>query len=726
MMAKKFSACGGQLIEIGSLPHQPQDGFPFPKRKFGHKNPVERSFQHNWFSKWSWLHYNAKNDSAFCFVCTKAMKEKKIRSINVDSTYISSGFTNWKDATSNFKKHEVTESHRAAVEAIIVLPATTRNVGELLSEKHMKEKAINRSIFLKILSNIRFLCRQGLPLHGHGDESDGNFMQTLKFQSEVDPSISLWIKKKSDKYTSPQIQNEIIKIMGLTVLREVVSSIQAACFYTIMSDEATDCSNKEQVVIVLRWVDENLAVHEDFIGLYTVDSIESKMLLSIIEDTLMRLNLSTRKIRGQCYDGASNMSGIRSGLAKLIRDKEPKAVYTHCYGHSLSLASMDAIKGSSIMKRALDCTQEIIKLIKFSPRRDSLFQKIKSELAPESPGIRVLCPTRWTVRGDALASIISNYSVLQQLWEEARAATKDTEIIGRLIGVTAIMEKFDFLFGCLLGELVLQHTDNLSKTLQNQSLSAAEGQQSANLTVKTLQSIRTDQMFDLFWEKATMSADKLSLDPPSLPRKRRCPSRFETGLAEPEYHDSPKSLFKASYFEALDFVTTSIKERFNQPGYEIYINLQELLTKAAKGESYSEEYEFVIKFYEGDFHPSRLKIQLELLHTHFSSRPGSLILKDVIGFLTDLSTAHKELFSEVIIIAHLILVMPATNASSERSFSCLRRVKTYLRNSMNQDRLNHVMLLHVHKDNTDRLNLQKIGNDFVANNEHRLQVFGKF
>lgn len=103
--------------------------------------------------------------------------------------------------------------------------------------------------------------------------------------------------------------------MGLTVLREVVSSIQAACFYTIMSDEATDCSNKEQVVIVLRWVDENLAVHEDFIGLYTVDSIESKMLLSIIEDTLMRLNLSTRKIRGQCYDGASNMSGIRSGLA---------------------------------------------------------------------------------------------------------------------------------------------------------------------------------------------------------------------------------------------------------------------------------------------------------------------------------------------------------------------------------------------------------------------------
>ena len=92
---------------------------------------------------------------------------------------------------------------------------------------------------------------------------------------------------------------------------------------------------------------------------------------------------------------------------------------------------------------------------------------------------------------------------------------KDTEIIGHLIGVTAIMEKFDSYLVVYWGSLY-SNTDNLSKTLQNQSLSAAEGQQSANLTVKTLQSIRTDQMFDLFWEKATMSADKLSLDPPSI------------------------------------------------------------------------------------------------------------------------------------------------------------------------------------------------------------------
>ena len=66
---------------------------------------------------------------------------------------------------------------------------------------------------------------------------------------------------------------------------------------------------------------------------------------------------------------------------------------------------MDSVRGSSLMKKALDCTNEITKLKKFSPRRDVLFEKIKRELAPQSPGMRILCPTHWTVRADALSRV---------------------------------------------------------------------------------------------------------------------------------------------------------------------------------------------------------------------------------------------------------------------------------------------------------------------------------
>lgn len=70
--------------------------------------------------------------------------------------------------------------------------------------------------------------------------------------------------------------------------------------------------------------------------------------------------------------------------------------------------------------------------------------------------------------------------------------------------------------------------------------------------------------------------------------------------------------------------------------------------------------------------------------------------------------------------------MPATNSTSERSFSALRRVKDYLRNTMSQERLNHLMILHVHKDTTDTLDLKSIANEFVGESEHRASIFGTF
>ena len=72
------------------------------------------------------------------------------------------------------------------------------------------------------------------------------------------PEMLQWIERKACKYTSPENQNEIISIMALQVLREIASSIQKARFFTLTADEVTDAANKEQVVICLHSVDDNL------------------------------------------------------------------------------------------------------------------------------------------------------------------------------------------------------------------------------------------------------------------------------------------------------------------------------------------------------------------------------------------------------------------------------------------------------------------------------------
>ena len=219
-----------------------------------------------------------------------------------------------------------------------------------------------------MLSSIQYLAWQGLAIRGDGTgEIDGNFSQLMKLRSEDDPLLLDWLKKKTVKYTGHDMQNEALQVMALRILRQIASSIQTSIF-TIMVDETTDVGTKEQVVIVLRWVDNKLNVNEDFIGLYLADSITSDSLVAIIHDVLLRMNLKLENCRGQCYDGASNMKGCRRGVATQISCEEPRAIYTHCYGHSLNLACQDTVRSVKVIKDAMDITFELSKLLKYSSK----------------------------------------------------------------------------------------------------------------------------------------------------------------------------------------------------------------------------------------------------------------------------------------------------------------------------------------------------------------------
>ena len=159
-------------------------------------------------------------------------------------------------------------------------------------------------------------------------------------------------RRRQDKYVSADIQNELLNVMGLQVLRDIGAALHNAELYSLMVDETTDISNKEQPVLCFCWVSDDLIAHEEFAGLYGIENTEAQTLVNIILDVLTRINLSIKKLRGQCYDGVSSMSGPRSGIAKKISDLESRAVYTHCYGHSLNLAWMDTIKSSRVMQEA--------------------------------------------------------------------------------------------------------------------------------------------------------------------------------------------------------------------------------------------------------------------------------------------------------------------------------------------------------------------------------------
>ena len=106
----------------------------------------------------------------------------------------------------------------------------------------------------------------------------------------------LWIGslKKTDKYASHDMQNEMLQVMALSMLWDIAASIASSKFFTIMCDECTDLSNKEQ--LCTRWVESStLDVHEDVIGMYHVDTISADSIVHALKDALLRINLSLSK-----------------------------------------------------------------------------------------------------------------------------------------------------------------------------------------------------------------------------------------------------------------------------------------------------------------------------------------------------------------------------------------------------------------------------------------------
>eukprot|EP00731_Ephydatia_muelleri_P033418 Em0029g24a len=206
------------LPQIPEIPHHPM-GLTFPKRSFGEKKPVLRSFQAAWFKAWSFLHYDEGKDLAYCHICVKGFKERKMKSsIRADPAFVTKGFCTWKDATRAFKKHQLSDCHREAVEVVVSLPKTCSDIGEQLSEQYSKEKENNRVMLIKILSCLQLLARQGIPIRG---DSESNFIQLLKLSGQGDAKMDKWLKKKTDKHTSNDIQNELLTIMAQHVLRSI-------------------------------------------------------------------------------------------------------------------------------------------------------------------------------------------------------------------------------------------------------------------------------------------------------------------------------------------------------------------------------------------------------------------------------------------------------------------------------------------------------------------------
>lgn len=237
-----------------------------------------------------------------------------------------------------FRYHEKLNVHRAAASIAI---AANAEVNVCNCSLCCQAKTISRSknCLMRILSSVICLACQWLAILGHVD-TESNLRQLLNLSAQDIPELQSWLAHNESKRLSHNIVNELF---AHDVLWSLIEEIRRAEFFAIIMDETADITFKEQVSVCFCIVPECLEIEELFIGFYrtTTTTTTEDTLFEMLKDVLLRLSLPIKNCRGQCYDGASNMSGIQNGLQARVKEEEPRALYIHCMAHLMNLVVQD-------------------------------------------------------------------------------------------------------------------------------------------------------------------------------------------------------------------------------------------------------------------------------------------------------------------------------------------------------------------------------------------------
>ena len=330
----------------------------FKVTSFGKKGK-QRGFSKLWYSSFEWVEYSASAHQAFCFPCSHF-------GIEPEPSFTVSGYHNWKHG---LKPHCDTRSHHSAMIAWKEYQSVRSKGGIIssLDNGHAKVVEQRRSWLKLVVRIVRHCAIQEIALRGHREHSEhdnrGNFLETCDLvlqhadrMREIRSSVP-----DNAHYCSPESQNQLLNCMAKLIQKEIVQEATIAKYWSLTCDECRDTSKREQLAIGIRyWIKDapqEASIKDEFLAFTPLQTMNAPAIFGVLNSNIERLGLVWDNLVGQCYDGASVMSGHTGGLQALVRQRAPQAIYIHCWAHRLNLSLLDtccAIKELSVFFQSLE------------------------------------------------------------------------------------------------------------------------------------------------------------------------------------------------------------------------------------------------------------------------------------------------------------------------------------------------------------------------------------
>ncbi|CAN1169879.1 Zinc finger MYM-type protein 1, partial [Linum perenne] len=599
----------------------------FKFREFGERR---RRFNPSWFDQYTWLEYSIAEDAAYCLDCYLFRHE--IGKKGGGDAFIGQGYTNW-TKPDRFDKHsdQTKKDYRVRLEASV--------------------KCIN------------WLLKHGLPFRGH-DESEDFYVSDIEHVK----SVVLRNAPKNLQMTSPDIQKDIVHALAHETSKLITKDI-GDDFFAILADESRDVSVKEQMGVVLR-------------------DTKAISLKKAIESMLVKHGLSISKVRGQGYDGASNMKGELNGLKTLILEESPSAYYIHCFAHRLQLALVAVAQNHGTVTNLVGASckrQDIIRETQLENGR-GLNQEI---------GIKRPCDTRW---GSHFATLVNLETLFSTLVHTLRNLEGDRKATAQASVVLIQLEDFEFAFMLKLMIHVLAITNELSIALQNKDQDIVNAIHLVKVSKRRLQDMR-DNGWEVLFQEAVEFCSEQSIEVPNINDiyVRRGKSKRINERVTCLHH------FQAEvFYTVIDMQLQEINNRFDEVNCQLLLSMACLSPRDSFKAFDKDKLMQLATFYPNEFPPNAMKFLGHHLNSYICDLPSDDRFKDLKG-VDELAkqmveTNKHKLYPSIYLLIKLTLILPVATASVERSFSSMKYIKNELRNRMNDEWLNDAMVTYIEQD----------------------------
>lgn len=708
----------------------PSDTYEFPSTFTGGCN---RSFQKRWLHEHPWMVYSEVAEGAFCKACALFCKNRAGKGL-----FVNAPFRTWQKKAEKCKDHEHAKYHQEALQLAeefvhsIEQPATT--VVCMVDRRRAQNIERNRSILKCVADAILYCGRQCIALRGDAEKlntpgNPGNFLSLLKLLAKYNETLHEHLRAPTMKcvtHMSPQTQNELVEIIGKhIILRDVVEEIIQSKYYSVLADEVTS-HNTEHLALCARFVDAGGDIREEFLSFQQLDRITGQCIAEGIVGFLKDVGLQVENIRGQGYDGASNMASERVGVQARIKELAPLATYMHCSGHCLNLVichSCSLTEVHNVLDRMKKCCRYFLQ----SPKRNGLLEQVVSKRVQDHVTRRKalldLCQTRWAERHDAYRHFYQAYTFIVEALEVIGYHMHLSDF-GALYGdwdcgnrseaqqILASITTFDFIVVFLVMYQYLSHMAGITVKLQGKAVDIIEAHSMIASTRDMYANERTevDKNFQKIHDHAVRMAEKVGCSP-SKPRTAQRQQHRSNAPAETvvEYYKRNCAI------PFLDHILSSLDKQFST----LAITATSLLGLVPSVVcSKNVDIREALDVYSEDLpSPELMDMELARWKAHYQQLPGDKRPDSVAKAIKE---CDPDCYPNIRVLLQLACTLPVSSCQCERSASALRRLDNYMRASMGRQRLANLALIHIHYDK--EISLEEVVDKYAQLHPRRIEL----